>query len=136
MRPESLRKFDLFYIAAIGIGLASGLLNYDAQMRMLESQMAGSGLEQYSGGIVLASAGIALAFNLILWLLASRLRMGWVKWVIVALVLYSLGTLVVGLSMSMVSVSITGLITVLLKAIAVSFLFRPDAKAWFAGGAG
>ncbi|VVT02861.1 hypothetical protein [Erythrobacter sp. EC-HK427] len=141
MRPESLRKFDLFYIAAIGIGVASGLLNYDTQVRMLESQLAPSGMQGSAEVAALTSVGVAFLFNLILWFLASRMRVGLAKWLIVALVAFSLLMLVVGLTSSVgiagmrASVSITGLITVLLKAIAVSFLFRPDAKAWFAGRA-
>lgn len=141
MRPESLRKFDLFYIAAIGIGLASGLLNFDSQLSLAERQFAETGLADYAGSIVLLSAGIAFAFNLLLWFMASRLRMGWVKWLISLMVVYSLGIGLMGLTASLTvsgltpSISITGMITVLLKAIAVSFLFRKDALEWFASKA-
>lgn len=136
MRPESIGKFDLFYLAAIGIAFASGLMNYDTQLRIATGHLAGNPLQDYAGAIVLFSAAIALAFNLLIWFMASRLRMGWVKWLIVVLVLYSLVSAVIGLSMGMVSLSITGLVTVLLKAIAVSFLFRKDAAAWYRDKAG
>lgn len=130
MRPDSIRKFDLFYLAAIAISLASSLLNYDTQVALLTARLAGQPTQDYAEAIVLLSTGIALGFYLLLWFLASRLRLGWTRWIVLLMVLYSLASVVVGLGMGAASVSITGLVTLLLKAIATYFLFQKDTLQW------
>lgn len=132
MRPESLRKFDLFYLASIAIGIASSLMNYESQVSALGVRLAEAGLSYPAESFLLIALGIGLAFNVLLWFLASQMRLGFVKWIILAFVLYSGATTMFALSMSMGTLSITGLLNVLLKAIAVTFLFRADAKEWFA----
>jgi len=132
MRPDSIRKFDMFYLASIVIGIASSLMNFETQVAALETRLAEVGVSYPAEAFLLTTLGIALAINLGLWFLASRMRLGFTKWIILAFVIYSLGTAVLGLSMGMGTVSITGLLNVALKAIALSFLFRADAKEWYA----
>lgn len=134
MRPDSIRKFDLFYLAAVAISIASALLNFDTQVAGLGEQLSNSGLDMPAETFLLISLGIAFAINMLLWFCVSRLRMGWVKWVILVFVIYSIVTLASAMAMGLASLSITGVLTVLLKAIALSFLFRADAKEWFAKG--
>jgi len=132
MRPDSIRKFDLFYLASMAIGVASALMNFDSQVGALEARFAELGVNYPAEGFLLTALGVAFALNLLLWFLVAQMRLGFVKWIIMAFVLYSVGTTGVALSMGMGSVSITGLLNVVLKVIAVSFLFRADAKEWFA----
>lgn len=132
MKPDSIRKFDIFYLACVALGVASSLLNYEAQVASVGRLWQDAGIADAAGIFVFVSLGIAFVINLLLWFLVSRLRMGWVKWVLVVFVAYSAITMAAAASMGMGSVSITGVITTLLKAIAVFFLFQPDAKEWFA----
>ncbi len=132
MRPDSIRKFDMFYLASIVIGIASSLMNFETQVGALEVRLTEAGLSAPAEGFLLTTLAIALAINLLLWFLASRMRLGFTKWIILAFVLYSAATAVAGLAMGLGTISITGLLNVVLKAIAVSFLFRADAKEWYA----
>ena len=132
MRPDSIRKFDMFYLASILISIASSLMNFDSQVSALEERLADVGVNYSAESFLLITLGFAFAINLLLWFLASRMRLGFTKWIILAFVLYSVATAIAGLSMGLGSVSITGLLNLILKVIAVSFLFRADAKEWYA----
>ncbi|WP_340588283.1 hypothetical protein [Erythrobacter alti] len=132
MRPDSIRKFDLFYLASIFISIASTLMNFDTQVAALDVRLAELGVVYPAEAFLLITLAFSFAINVLLWFLASRLRLGFVKWIILALVLYSAITMAAGLSMGIGSISITALLNLVLKAIAVSFLFRTDAKEWFA----
>ena len=132
MRPESIRKFDLFYLAAIAIGIASSLLNFEQVVAGMEQQLAASGLNMDATGMVIGSNALGIGVSLILWFFASRMRQGWVKWVLLLLLMIQAASIPGALTMGVGTLSITMLIVVLLKAIAIWFLFRPDAKEWFA----
>ncbi len=132
MRPESIRKFDIFFLASVAMGAASSLLNYEAQVVALTAQWGPLGMGDSSSAFILASSVAGVLVNLLLWYLASRMRQGWVKWILVVFVILILGGTVSAIGSGLGSVSITGLITLLLRAIAVYFLFQPDAKEWFA----
>ncbi|KLI64692.1 hypothetical protein [Aurantiacibacter marinus] len=131
MRPDSIRKFDIFYLAAIAIGLASSLLNYDVQMDAAAVELSTAGLQDQAGTVMLVTLGLILAFNMLLWFLASRMRIGFVRWILLVVVLISVATRLMGITQG-ANVSITDLISVLLKAISVFFLFRADTSEWFA----
>ena len=130
MRPDSIRKFDLFYIAAIMIGIASALMNYDAQHDAVATQLAASGLESYADATLLGTLAVVYLVQLGLWFFVSRLRMGWAAWVIAILVAFSAATTLLTLVEGGLSLSISGLVTLLLKLIAVWHLYRPESRAW------
>ena len=132
MRPDSIRKFDMFFLASIALAVASGLLNYETQVSSVTEVWRDAGLQDYAGSFVIGILGISFLVNVLLWYLASRMRQGWVKWVLIVFIVYTSLTTVSALSMGFGNVSITALITLLLKVIAVYFLFRSDAKEWFA----
>lgn len=132
MRPESIRKFDLFYLAAIAIGIASALLNFDQVVTGMEQQLVASGLEMDATGVVIGSNALGTGMSILLWFLASRLRQGWVKWVLLLFLVIQAASIPGALSMGVGTLSITMVIVVLLKAIAIWFLFRRDSAEWFA----
>jgi hypothetical protein len=132
MRPDSIRKFDLFYLGSLAVGIASALLNYDTQLEGITTQLAEAGLQDSAGTMFMVMSAISLGINLLLWFLASRLRMGWVKWILLAFLAFSMLSNLFALTQDNLNVSLTNLVSVLLKAIAVFFLFQQDAKEWFA----
>ena len=132
MRPDSIRKFDLFFLGALAVGIASALLNYETQMGAITAQLGEAGMGEHAGTVMFVTLGIGLAINLLLWFLVSRLRIGWVKWLLLAFLIYSVLSIGVALTTEGLNLSLTGLVNVLLKAIAISFLFRPDTRDWFA----
>lgn len=132
MRPDSIRKFDLFYLASVAVGLASTLLNYDRMEQALQEQLAASGMTGGTEGFLLSGLAIGFALSLALWFLTSRMRIGAMRWLLLLFVAYRAVSIPYALSTGLGSFSITGTIAVLLQVIAVWFLFRPDAREWFA----
>lgn len=138
MRPDSIRKFDLFYVSAMGISIASALLNFETLSATLQAELARRGAEGNADALVLSTVGIRVGVALLLWFLASRLR--WTPACLLLLaylilqVVVTIWTLVAGAGgEGMASnLSITGVIFILLQGIGLWFLFQPDAREWFA----
>ena len=131
MRPDSIRKFDIFYLAAIALGIASSLMNYEAKLPVVAAELSQAGAQDAAGAVMFIMLGLVFAFNMLLWFLASKMRIGFVKWILLAVVVVSIVLRLLNITQG-VNVSITDLLNVLLKAIAVFFLFRPDTTEWFA----
>lgn len=132
MRPNSIRKFDLFYLASIAIAVAQALLNYDAMKASLETQLGAGGMAGSAGSLLPLGLAIGFALSLGLWFLVSRMRQGWARWALVLFVAWRALSIPSALATGLASLSITGAIAALLQVIALGFLFQPDARAWFA----
>ncbi|RPF71498.1 hypothetical protein [Aurantiacibacter spongiae] len=135
MRPDSIRKFDMFYILSILTGLAKTLLNLGTMRATLEAELARSGLGGMgSTGEATLYASLAFGFllSVVLWWLVSRKRLGFVKWIMLAILVYNVVTIPLALIAGVGSVSITGLVTIIFQAVALWFLFQPDAREWLA----
>jgi hypothetical protein len=133
MQPESIRKFTLFYLGSLVVSLVATFVGYDILTAQVEAQSAATGLAMGSGAIV---AGIALnvAITLLLWYLVARTGFVIAKWIIVLFFLFTLVTSISGIFAGGLAVHEgLSLLSIVLQAAAVYFLFQPDAKAWFAG---
>lgn len=131
MRPESIRKFDLFFLAAIALGVASSLLNYDSLLIAASEPLREAGIAELSETVLIVTLGLGIAINLLLWFLISVLRIGFVRWILLLIVVFLVVTRVLNVAQG-ANVSLTDLVAVLLKAIAMWFVLRPDAREWFA----
>ena len=130
-KPKSILNFEKFYIAGFLIGLVSLIFNFSTSMRMI----------QQSGGPMAASAFEFLIFGtavgalivLLFWYFIAVRASKAAKWILT--VFFVLGLISTLSSASSVSNSILifTLLTNLAQGIAISFLFRPDAIAWFNG---
>ena len=107
-------------------------MNFDQTVTGMTEQLAARGLEMDPTGLVIASNAIGVAVSLLLWFLVARMRQGWVKWILVVFLLIQAVSIPGALTAGVGTLSITMMVVVLLKAIAIWFLFRPEAKAWFA----
>ena len=133
MQPESIRKFTLFYLGALIVSLVGTFVGYDVLMAQIEAQSAATGLAMGSGSII---AGIVLnvAITLLLWYLVARKGFVIAKWIIVLFFLFTLLTSISGVFAGGLAVHEgLGLLSIVLTAAAVYFMFQPDAKAWFSG---
>ena len=135
MRPESIKKFDLFFLAATAIGVAQALLNYETMETALKAELAAADMAGQAGVFLGVGLAIGYGISLLLWFLVSRMRQGWARWVLLALVAYRVVSIPSALAAGVGSLSITGVIGALLQVIAMWFMFRPDARAWFASRA-
>lgn len=134
MRPASIRKFDMFYLGSLALGVVNFVFGFDMMTAQAEAQLAANpslaGMD--AGTIMIVSFVIGLAINLGLWALISRLRIELVKWILVLFVLWGLVSLPALVSNGITLVSALSVLTYALQIAAIFYLFKPDAKAWFA----
>lgn len=132
MKPESIRRFDMFFLASLALLAVGFFITFDATVRAMQAQTAAQGVEVGSG-FVLALFAAVLAIDLLLWFLVSRKGVAIAKWLLVALLVIDLFGLPSLLSGGLTTPRMISLLRIALEAVAVALLFRPDAKTWFAG---
>jgi hypothetical protein len=137
MRPESIRRFDMFYLGSIALSVVGDFISYDAMVGQMEARTAAAGM-QLGSGAVIATMAVGIAISLLLWFLVSRKASALAKWIIVLIfavgLLSAVGAWAPGLFSGAWTLPKTiSALMLLLEAAAVYFLFRPDTKAWFGG---
>ena len=132
MRPESIRRFDLFFLASLALLAVGFVISFDATVATVQAQTAARGL-QFGPGFTATVFALLLAIDLLLWFLISRRGVSLAKWLLVLLFiidLFGLPSLVTG---HLSAPKMVALLRIALEAAAIGFLFPADAKAWFAG---
>ena len=134
MKPASIRKFDLFYWAGVGVGLLGAALTWDQNVALVDRELdtAGFAMEGMGSTAIVLSIGIGLLINVALWALVSILRIEFVKWIILLLSVWGAISLMQGVVAAPAVSVATGILSTILTFAALYFLFRPDAKEWFA----
>jgi hypothetical protein len=134
MRPTSIVTFDRLYLVATGLGLVNSFMSIDRLQARIEAmpQLRAIGV---GSGVIYGSIAVGAAISLLLWFAVAYKRSALAKWILVAFTalailnlpsaLRQLGSGGLGV---LVSVAVEAL-----RIVALSFLFRADAKAWFAG---
>jgi hypothetical protein len=134
-RPQSIVWFDRFYLASLLLSIVNSALEWSRT----ESNLAQSpGSEMLPSWFMASIIGFSLAVSLLLWFLISRRASKVAKWI--NIVLFGFGLLTIPAIITTASTGATSplsaaatLVAFLLSALAIWMLFRPDAKAWFAG---
>ena len=132
MRPDSIKKFDLFYLGAVTIELIANFLDRASIAAVVANRFAGG---QGSRGLVEGSSDtvaiilIALlaALQLLLWYLVSRRRIGLVRYLVVGVVKINLLGLLPALA------PLVALFVLALQLIAVFYLFKAESTIWLKG---
>lgn len=132
MRPESIRRFDLFYLGALVVSAFASFMGYGAAMQQAEAQAAASGVE-INSTLVIGSLAFGILISLLLWYLVSRKGFAIAKWVIVLFFLIGLVSLPGIFRGGLATFETISLVSLALQAVAIWYLFQPDAKAWFSG---
>ncbi len=134
MRPSSIVRFDRLYLASIVLGLIGNAIEWPVTMARLnenpETAALGSAAAIAAGGMIAAGTLIAL----LLWFFIARRASTVAKWILVVFTVFAIGSLAIGLSSGAVIMDAGGIVrivAVLLQTVAVGFLFRRDAAAWF-----
>ncbi len=135
MKPDSIRKFDWLYLGSIAVGLVGILFGYRAMSAQVEAQMTAQGAAGLGMGVVIAGLAIGIGISLALWFTISVMRIGFVKWILIALIAWSVYTSFGALAGTFDLALVCGLASTLMSIVAVSYLFRADAEAWFAARA-
>ena len=132
MKPASIRRFDLFYLASLALLAAGFFISYDATVETLRAQSAEQGLE-VGAGFAIGLFVVLLAIDLVLWFLVSRKGVSVAKWLLVVLLIIDLFGVPSLLSGEFGAEKALSLLRIALEAVAITFLFQSDAKAWFGG---
>lgn len=132
MRPHSITMFDKLFLGSLALGVVNSLLSY-GQMRDViaaDPMLAGSGT-----GFIIGSIVFSLGLSLLLWYFISRRASNVAKWILVVFTVLGLLFLPSSLGMFGTLSTVLTLAVTALQIAALVFLFRPDAKAFFAGRA-
>lgn len=131
MRPESIRRFDMFYLGSLALFVLGFFISFDAAVASIQAQTAGKGLN-VGAGFTIAIFAAVLVIDLLLWFLVSRRRMALAKWLLVLLVILDLAGVPGLFTGALTPSKMLSLLRIALEVVAVGFLFTADAKAWFA----
>ena len=129
-KPDSIRKFDLFYLGSIVLSLINFALNYGALTEQVRQETAAAGLEM-GGGVLLVGIVFSTLISLLLWFLISKKRIEFVKWILILFLVWSFVSLPAALADGVQMGDIIGIVVLVVQIAAIWFLFREDAKAWF-----
>jgi hypothetical protein len=136
-QPPSIKRFDIFYLGSLAVYAVGFFLGYDAQVAQVRAQYAAAGVEMNPSGILTGSFIVGILIGLALWWFVSSKGSNVARWILVAF--FTLGVL--GLVYGLTSGSLGGLtlfsalsvVSTVLSAVAVYYLFQADAKAWLEG---
>ena len=136
-KPDSMKKFDLLFWGSMALSVIGLVLGWASMQDAMAAEMAevdgalGEGAMQ---GIVIIGFIVGIGLYVGLWFLISILRIEFVKWILIALVLYGLVTMPAGFEMAggLGIEHIPGILSTVLLLLAIWMLFRADSRAWFA----
>ncbi len=132
MKPESIRRFDLFFLASLALLAVGFFIGFDAAVESIRAQTAAKGL-QVGGGFTIGLFAVVMAINLLLWFLVSRKGVSIAKWLLVVLLIIDLFGLPSLLGGGLTATKMVSLLRMALEVVAIAFLFKADAKLWFSG---
>ena len=131
-RPASIVRFEQLYLAAFALGVINTVISWSAT----QVQRAAS-IAMFGPAFLPIAIAIGFAITLLLWYVIARRGSAIAKWIATVFAAFAAIGLVIGLVRLLggggqFSVSVLlGYISSLLQIVAVTFLFRPDTRAWF-----
>jgi len=131
MKPMSIRRFDLFYLASIALSVVTYVLSYGPMVASVQARTVVAGM-QLGAGTVIATMVLSVGLSLLLWFFASQRRAVVAKWIIVAFFVLGLTGIPGLIAGEWTLLKTLSALNLLLEAVAIFYLFQPDAKAWFA----
>jgi hypothetical protein len=131
VQPASIKHFDRFFFGSMALSLLNLAMTIEDSFALIEQDAAILG---FGSGFSFAVTLFSMAIPLLLWFLISRRASNVAKWILVVLTV--IGLLLVILTFpSQVEQGILSLILVMamnvLQIVAITFLFRRDARVWF-----
>lgn len=134
MKPATIRRFDLFYLAWVVLTVVDFFLQRDAYVAQVDAQASASGVALGATYVVVLFA-IWILVMLLLWFMVSRKRSVVAKWIIVALTLLGVFGVPNVFSHALTLPGIVALLSLVVSVVASYSLFGAQAKAWFSGTA-
>ena len=134
MRPYSIIQFDRFFLSSMGLGIINVALSFQDNLARLEADPTTAQMGLGSGFLVLTTS-LGFAIPLLLWYFVSRRASNVAKWILIGLTALGVLTIIPSLQQLAQVGTFTVVATLLITAlqiIALTFLFRGDAKTWLA----
>ena len=131
MRPKAIRTFELLYFGAISLYTANAVRDYELLKANAGEDLARRGLDPDT--LLVTSILLVICLMLVLMFMVARLRLGFVRYLIVAFIAYEAWQLYPIVILDQGGSVIIGVASALAQAIAVLFAFSPSANRWFAG---
>lgn len=129
-RPQSIIWFERCYLGGVMLGLMNTAINWPAVQAQV-SAAPNSGL--LPSWFSYATLAIGLGINIVLWFFVAQKGSVVAKWIVT--ILFGIGALSMAyvLAMGLIppTFNVVSVVTLLLQAIAVFMLFRPDTRTWF-----
>ena len=129
MRPNSIVMFERLALLSLAAALIVCAFTWRVNLAALEAK-------NFPASLLWVSYAIALGLGLLLILLISRKGSSVAKWVLIILTALGVVGMVmrIGIVLGSGVAGIAEVAHMLLLVAALFFLFKPDAKAWFARG--
>lgn len=131
MRPKAIILFERFFLAMIVVNLINGFANFDRTLGQIKASPEAAAM--FGSGFLIATIAIAALINLLLWYFVARRGSVIAKWIVVVFFGIVLLTFVASLGALKLPLALITISALILQALAVYMLFRPDAVAWLRG---
>lgn len=138
MQPKSIKRFDVFYLVSLAAYTIGFFLSYDDTLALAREQYAAAGSGMNPSPLITGFFVFWIALGLLLWWLISSKASNGAKWTLVVLfVLLELIATIYSIAAGALPPPSVGmglsLLSIVLKGVAIFYLFRADAVAWLEG---
>lgn len=130
-RPMSIIQFERCYLGALALALVNTALSWSTYLRIPAVIQAQA---MFGNWYLPTTTAIGFLIPLVLWYFVARRASVVAKWIVVVLFGFGVIGLLLGLAnggFATTLAAVLSVVTLVLNAIAVFLLFKPDAKAWF-----
>ncbi len=131
MRPKSIVNFERCYLGSVVLSVVNAAMTWKDVNSTVEAAQTRAMLGDWFMPLAMV---FGVTISLLLWYFTARSASVVAKWVVVVFFGFSLVGFLATLAMGSRPEGIPGIlsvVTLVLNAIAVWLLFRPDARAWF-----
>lgn len=137
-KPDSMKKFDLFFWGSMAFSVIGMALGWEAIEKAMAAQEISAAQAALGEGALQTITVVGLVVGLliygVLWFLISVKRIEFTKWIYIALVAYGLIQLPASFELvgGFSAMHIPGVISTILSLLAIWMTFRPVSREWFA----
>ena len=131
MRPPSIIDFERAYLASLALGIVNTTINWQA----IEQSFEDPAMQVLGGpGAIVGILAFGMAISLLLWFFIARRASTVAKWIYVVFIAFGVVSIISNLAtLPFGTQLILNVVAQLLQLFAAWLLFKPDARAWFAG---
>ena len=131
MRPPSIIDFERAYLASLALGIVNTTIHWQA----IEQSFEDPAMQVLGGpGAIVGILAFGMAISLLLWFFIARRASTVAKWIYVVFIAFGVVSIISNLAtLPFGTQLILNVVAQLLQLFAAWLLFKPDARAWFAG---